>query len=167
MEKLTEHDQSKEHKSTVLAHARKISGKDTIEKSIKAPPANEKDMVTLRCIAWNVDHKFPVLSSTAATVQLLRDHGVPCRPGSSHSRNNHLSRYSITEMVAVGGEELRASAMSGGTFADAKWQWMIKTLFPKGMPISIQGDGSLDTGLDEKEALLLRFLGKCGRPEVI
>ena len=40
----------------------------------------------------------------------------------------------------------------------------MKEIFPRGMPISIQGDGSLDSGLDEKEALLLRFIGKNGEP---
>jgi hypothetical protein len=39
--------------------------------------------------------------------------------------------------------------------------------FPRGMPISIQGDRSLDSGLDEKEALLLRFIGKNGEPVVM
>ncbi len=35
------------------------------------------------------------------------------------------------------------------------------------MPISIQGDRSLDSGLDEKEALLLRFIGKNGEPVML
>jgi hypothetical protein len=38
----------------------------------------------------------------------------------------------------------------------------MKEIFSGGMPISIQGDGCLDSGLDEEEALLLRFIGKNG-----
>ena len=43
---------------------------------------------------------------------------------------------------------------------------LMRTVFPYGMPISIQCDGSLDSGLDEKEAMLVRFLGPGGEPEV-
>ena len=38
----------------------------------------------------------------------------------------------------------------------------IKEIFSGGMPISIQGDGCLDSGLDKEVALLLRFIGKNG-----
>ena len=40
----------------------------------------------------------------------------------------------------------------------------MKEFFSGGMPIStgIQGDGCLDSGLDEEVALLLRFIGKNG-----
>jgi hypothetical protein len=41
----------------------------------------------------------------------------------------------------------------------------MRNVFPYGMPISIHF-ASLDAGLDEKEAMLVRFLGPAGEPEV-
>ena len=61
---------------------------------------------------------------------------------------------------------MRALEGMHGIFVDPNWLLTMRTVFPYGMPISIQCDASLDAGLDEKEAMLVRFLGLAGEPEV-
>lgn len=41
---------------------------------------------------------------------------------------------------------------------------LMRTLFPRGVPLGLQGDGSTDRALLEQEAVVTRFMGGDGRP---
>jgi hypothetical protein len=123
-------------------------------------PAAEKDVNTLWCISWLIDHKMSAQQHTEDLVAVLRQLGVATRD--EKAQNSHLSKWSVKQMVHEGGKELRESEGTHGIFADKHGCWEMKEIFSGGMPISIQGDGCLDSGLDEEAALLLRFIGKNG-----
>ena len=104
-------------------------------------------MNTLWCISWLIDHKMSAQQHTKDLVAVLRQLGVATQD--EKAQNSHLSKWSVKQMVHEGGKELRESEGTHGIFADKDWLWGLKEIFPRGMPISIQGDGSLDSGLDE------------------
>ena len=115
-------------------------------------------MNTLWCISWLIDHKVSAQQPTKDLVAVLRQLGVATQD--EKAQNSHLSKWSVKQMVHEGGKELRESEGTHGIFADKDGLWEMKEIFSGGMPISIQGDGCLDSGLAKEEALLLRFIGK-------
>ena len=125
-----------------------------------------RDVVTFNVVASCVRRKISPLQHTAPEVSLLRELGVACR---KEGRNSHLSPSSVGEILIHGAEELRRSRAHSGTFACPTWKLMMETLFPKryglGIPISFQADGSLDRGLNDKQAMLLSFVGQRGLKE--
>ena len=167
-EKLSEHAKTSAHIEAMRMHG---------AKSKRAKQADEvtntlfdyvdpKDVVIFKAVASCVGRKISPLQHTAAEVSLLRELGVGCR---KEGRNSHLSPSSIGEILHYGAQELRESRGCSGTFACPAWKQMVETLFPKryglGMPISFQADGSLDRGLNDKQAMLLSFVGKHGLKE--
>jgi len=138
-EKLIKHARHERHLHAMKLHLASLNSKVTIERALTTVHADERDLNTLRCIAFLVKHKIPALTHTKDLVAFLRDRGVPCR--NENVRNNHLSSFAVSALIHAGAAEMRASEGMHGIFVDPNWLLMMRTVFPYGMPISIQCDG--------------------------
>ena len=96
-------------------HLASFNSKVTIDKALTTVHADERDLNTLRCIAFLVKRKIPALRHTKDLVAFLRDRGVPCR--NENVTNNHLSKFSVRALIHAGAAEMRASEGMHGIFA--------------------------------------------------
>jgi hypothetical protein len=96
-EKLIKHARHERHLHAMKLHLASLTSKETIDRTLTTVHADERDLNTLRCIAFLVKHKIPALTHTKDLVAFLRDRGVPCR--NENVRNNHLSSFAVSALI--------------------------------------------------------------------
>ena len=74
-ERLIKHAHHERHLSAMKLHLASFNSKVTIDKALTTVHADERDLSTLRCIAFLVKRKIPALRHTKDLVAFLRDRG--------------------------------------------------------------------------------------------